>query len=76
MTATTRGQDELADGRGPERPDGVDLLGDGHGPELGRDPGADRAATIRAVSVGPSSRQRERTTTRPTKSFPPNCDSE
>ena len=41
VTATTRGQDELARRGGPEGAQGVDLLRHGHRPELGRDPGAD-----------------------------------
>src|ERR1035437_202601 len=75
VTATTRGRTSFRIGEAPSARMASTCSVTDMVPSSAVIPEPTRAATMRAVRVGPSSRQIDSTTTRPTNSLPPNCDS-
>ena len=74
MMATTRGRTSFRIGEAPRARMASTCSVTFIDPSSAVIPAPQRAATMRDVRTGPSSRQTERTTTRPTKIFPPNCE--
>ena len=75
VSATTRGRTSLRIGEAPRARRASTCSVTAIVPSSAVIPAPQRAASMRAVRTGPSSRVSERMTARPTKSFPPNCSS-